>query len=171
MSEERAKKIKLLILDVDGVMTDGRIIYGDDGTEYKCFDVRDGHAMKMAGRAGLKMAIISGRSSKVTERRGKELGIELIYQNVHNKIEVYEKILKENNLKDEETAYIGDDLVDLPVMRRVGLSASVEDALPEVKEEALLVTKNRGGRGAVREIIEYILTSQGLWEGVTKRYY
>lgn len=171
MNEERAKKIKLFIMDVDGVLTDGRIIYGDDGTEYKSFDVRDGHAIKLAKRAGLKIAIISGRSSDIILRRVKELGIDLLYQDVHDKIEVYEKILKENNLKDEEVAYIGDDLVDLPVLRRVGLSIAVEDAIPQVKEEVSLITKSPGGRGAVRETIEFILISKGLWEDVIKKYY
>ena len=171
MKEERAKKIKLLIMDVDGVLTDGRIIYGDDGTEYKSFDVRDGHAIKLAKRAGLMTAIISGRSSKVVTRRGKELGIDLVYQDIHKKIEVYENILKETGLKDDEVAFMGDDLVDLPVLRRVGLAIAVEDALPEVKKEASYVTKTRGGRGAVREAIEFILVSKGLWEEITKRYY
>lgn len=171
MKEERAKKIKLLIMDVDGVLTDGRIIYGDDGTEYKSFNVKDGHAIKLAKRAGLIMAIISGRSSKVVSRRAKELGIDLIHQDIHNKIEVYQNILKETGLKDDEIAFIGDDLVDLPVLRRVGLGIAVEDALPEVKKEALFVTKTPGGRGAVREAIEFILVSKGLWEEVTKRYY
>ena len=171
MSEERAKKIKLLIMDVDGVLTDGRIIYGSDGTEFKSFHVRDGHAMKLANRAGLKMAIITGRDSEIVTRRGKELEVDFIYQKVFNKLEVYEKILQENNLKDEEIAFIGDDIVDLPVMRRVGLSIAVEDAVEELKQESLLITKNPGGRGAVREVIEYILKARGLWEDVTKRYY
>ena len=171
MSEERAKKIKLLIMDVDGVLTDGRIIYGSDGTEFKSFHVRDGHAMKLANRAGLKMAIITGRDSEIVTRRGKELEVDFIYQKVFNKLEVYEKILQENNLKDEEIAFIGDDIVDLPVMRRVGLSIAVEDAVEELKQESLLITKNPGGRGAVREVIEYILKARGLWEDVTRRYY
>jgi len=171
MSEERAKKIKLLIMDVDGVLTDGRIIYGSDGTEFKSFHVRDGHAMKLANRAGLKMAIITGRDSEIVTRRGEELEVDFIYQKVFNKLEVYEKILQENNLKDEEIAFIGDDIVDLPVMRRVGLSIAVEDAVEELKQESLLITKNPGGRGAVREVIEYILKARGLWENVTRRYY
>ena len=171
MSEERAKKIKLLIMDVDGVLTDGRIIYGSDGTEFKSSHVRDGHAMKLANRAGLKMAIITGRDSEIVTRRGKELEVDFIYQKVFNKLEVYEKILQENNLKDEEIAFIGDDIVDLPVMRRVGLSIAVEDAVEELKQESLLITKNPGGRGAVREVIEYILKARGLWEDVTRRYY
>ena len=171
MSEERAKRIKLLIMDVDGVLTDGRIIYGPDGSEFKSFHVRDGHAMKLANRAGLKMAIITGRDSEIVTRRGKELEVDFIYQKVFNKLEVYEKILQENNLKDEEIAFIGDDIVDLPVMRRVGLSIAVEDAVEELKQESLLITKNPGGRGAVREVIEYILKARGLWEDVTKRYY
>jgi YrbI family 3-deoxy-D-manno-octulosonate 8-phosphate phosphatase len=171
MSEERAKKIKLLIMDVDGVLTDGRIIYGPDGSEFKSFHVRDGHAMKLAKRAGLKMAIITGRDSEIVTRRGEELEVDFIYQKVFNKLEVYEKILKENNLKDEEVAFIGDDIVDLSVMRRVGLSIAVEDAAEELRQESLLITKNPGGRGAVREVIEYILKARGLWEDVTKRYY
>ncbi|MFV1951955.1 MAG: KdsC family phosphatase [Nitrospinota bacterium] len=167
---EKAKKIKLLILDVDGVMTDGRIILGDDGKELKFFDVKDGHGIKLAHRAGLTTAIISGREAKLVLLRAKELGIEIVYQNTHDKVGICEKILKQKGFSAEETAYIGDDIVDLPIMSKVGFSIAVADALPYVKDAADLVTEKKGGRGAVREAIEFILKAQGHWEKLFERY-
>ncbi len=165
------KKIKLLILDVDGVLTDGSIIYFADGDEYKIFNVKDGLGIHLAQRAGIKIAIITGRSSKAVDRRARELDIQLVYQNHKNKIPVYEQIKKDLQLKDEEIAYIGDDLTDLAVMQQVGFSVAVNDAAPDVKVIADYVTEKSGGQGAVRELIEMILKEQGLWEQATQKYH
>jgi 3-deoxy-D-manno-octulosonate 8-phosphate phosphatase (KDO 8-P phosphatase) len=167
---EKAKKIKLLILDVDGVMTDGRIILGDDGKELKFFDVKDGHGIKLAHQAGLTTAIISGRESRLVSFRAKELGIKIVYQNIHDKSGICEEIMKEKGFSHDEVAYIGDDIVDLSIMNKVGLSIAVADALPYVKDAADLVTAERGGRGAVREAIEFILKAQGRWERLFEEY-
>jgi len=168
--EDRAKKIKMFITDVDGVLTDGRIILGSRGEEFKFFHVQDGTGITLAHRAGLKTAIISARKSEVTERRARELGISDVYQVSDGKEGAYEKIIKDYGLNDEEVAYIGDDLHDLPILRRVGLAVSVANGRDEVKEVAHYTTKVAGGQGAVREIIEFILKSQGKWEEVTKKY-
>jgi 3-deoxy-D-manno-octulosonate 8-phosphate phosphatase (KDO 8-P phosphatase) len=168
--EEKAKKIKLLILDVDGVMTDGSIILDNNGNEFKRFHVRDGHGIKMLIRAGIKVAIITGRESKVVERRANELGITDVYQNYLKKIEAYYKIKEKYSLSDNEIACIADDVVDLPLMMRTGLSFAVADATVEVKKYASAVTKNNGGRCAVREAVEIILKSKGLWSGIVDGY-
>ena len=126
--KEKLKKIKLLILDVDGVMTDGRIIMDDEGREIKNFNVRDGHGLKILQRYGIKVAILTGRQSKVVEYRAKDLEIKDVYQKVYNKKEVFEKILKKHKLSPDETAFIGDDIVDIPVLKRVGFSVAVADA-------------------------------------------
>lgn len=168
--QEKAKKIKLLILDVDGVMTDGSIILDNSGNEFKIFHVRDGHGIKMLIRAGIKAAIITGRESKVVERRANELGIADVYQNYLKKIEAYDKIKEKYSLSDNEIACIADDVVDLPLMIRAGLSFAVADAMVEVKKYASAVTKSKGGRCAVREAIEFILKSKGLWNGIVDSY-
>ena len=168
--EDRAKKIKMFITDVDGVLTDGRIILGSRGEEFKFFHVQDGVGIILAHRAGLKTAIISARKSEVTERRARELGINDVYQVRDGKEGAYEKILKDYGLNDDEVAYVGDDLHDLPVLRRVGLAVSVANGRDEVKEVVHYTTEMAGGQGAVREIIEFILKSQGKWEEVTKKY-
>ena len=159
-----AKKIRLLILDVDGVMTDGRIILDNNGNELKAFHVRDGHGLKMLGDAGIKIALITGRSSKVVARRAAELRITDVYQSCHNKTEAYEQLLEKFGLKDSEVAYVGDDIVDIPVLKRVGLPVAVADAVYETKKHALLVTKNPGGRGAVREVTDLLLMASGKWK-------
>lgn len=168
---ERAKKIRLLMLDVDGVLTDGRIIYSDNGQEYKCFDVKDGHGLRLAKRAGLMTAFISGRKSPVVDIRAKDLEVDIVLQEVHDKGQAYETILKSFELKDDEVAYVADDIVDLPVLRKVGLGVAVADAVPQVKSACAWVTKKRGGKGAVREVVELILNAQGKWDEVTARYY
>lgn len=168
--KEKAKKIKLLILDVDGVMTDGSIILDNNGNEFKKFHVRDGHGIKMLIRTGVNVAIITGRESKVVERRAKELGITDVYQNYLKKIEAYEKIKEKYALKDDEIACIADDVVDLPIMKCTGLSFAVADAVVEVRKHASIVAKNKGGRCAVREAVEIILKSKGLWTGIIERY-
>lgn len=164
-------KIKLLLLDVDGVMTDGRIIYDNDGGETKSFDVKDGHGLKLVQRAGIQVGIITGRQSAVVERRAAELGIELVYQGVKDKRLPFNEILKQFALTAEEIAYVGDDIVDLPIMRQVGFAATVADAVDDVKPFADMVTKRSGGRGAVREICDFLLKESGRWSSVTRHYF
>ncbi len=165
--KEKAKKIKLLILDVDGVMTDGSILLDNKGNEYKRFHVRDGHGIKMIGRAGITIAIITGRRSKVVELRAKELGITEVYQKIFKKSLIYEKLLKKYKCKDENVAFMGDDVVDQELLKRAGLSAAPADAEEEAKKLADLVTKRNGGRGAVREFTDLILKSSVLWKKVS----
>jgi 3-deoxy-D-manno-octulosonate 8-phosphate phosphatase (KDO 8-P phosphatase) len=167
---ERARKIKILIADCDGVLTDGRIIMLPDSDETKAFDVKDGHAIVMLERAGVKAAIISGRRSSVVRARAKELGVAHLYEMAWVKTEPYEKILAEEGLKDEEACYIGDDVIDIPLLRRAGLAVTVADAVEEAKQYSHLVTKRAGGRGAVREVAELILKAQGKWEEALARY-
>lgn len=168
---ERARKVKLLILDVDGVLTDGRITYASDGTEAKSFDVKDGHGIKLAQRAGIQIALLSGRASEAVTRRARELGIEMVYQRALRKGEIYKQILADAELEDGEVGYIGDDVVDIPVLKRAGFPVAVANAPDEVRLEAVWVTKTPGGYGAVREAIELILQAQGKWETVLARYY
>lgn len=167
---EIAKNIKLLILDVDGVLTDGSIILDNEGNEFKAFNVRDGHGIKMLHKAGIKTAIITGRHSKVVERRAQELGITEVYQRCHIKSVAYEHLIEKMGISDKEVAYIGDDIVDIPIFKRVGLSVAVADATEETKAEAMLVAQNRGGRGAVREVCELILKSNGKWKEIMDEY-
>jgi len=167
---ERARKIRLLILDCDGVLTDGRIIMLPGGDETKTFDVKDGHAMVMAQRAGLRIAIISGRKSSVVRARAEELGVAHLHEMAWVKTEPYEKILAEEGLKDEQVCYVGDDVVDIPLLRRAGLAVAVSDAVEETKAQSHVVTKRKGGRGAVREVIEFILKAQNKWDDAMSRY-
>jgi 3-deoxy-D-manno-octulosonate 8-phosphate phosphatase (KDO 8-P phosphatase) len=167
---ERAKKIKLLILDCDGVLTDGRILMTAEGDEMKTFDVRDGHGLVMFHRAGLRSAIISGRKSAVVQRRAKELGIAHVYEMAWVKLEPYQKILEAEGLEDRQVCYVGDDVVDIPLLRRAGLAAAVADAVAEVKAHSHFVTSVQGGRGAVREVVELILKAQGKWDDLMLRY-
>ena len=171
VKREKLKPIKLLMLDVDGVLTDGKIIYSDSGEEIKAFNVRDGHGIKLLMRAGIEVAFITGRKSKVVLHRARDLGIKNVYQSVKNKLEVYEKILEVKKLKDGNVGFIGDDLVDIPVLKRVGFSAAVGDAIPEVKEVADYVANEKGGEGAVREICELLLKVQNKWGEITERYH
>lgn len=168
---DRLKKIKLLLLDVDGVMTDGRIIFDSNGVESKFFNVKDGHGIKMLQRAGIEVGIISGRQSQVVANRAVELGIERVYLKALDKLAPYLTILADTGLADDEVAFIGDDLIDIPVLRRVGFAAAPADAIAEVLPFVHLVTKNSGGWGAVREISDLLLKSQGRWEELTARYY
>jgi 3-deoxy-D-manno-octulosonate 8-phosphate phosphatase (KDO 8-P phosphatase) len=167
---EAARAIKLLILDVDGVMTDGRVILDNEGNEFKAFNVRDGHGIKMLIREGFKIAIVTGRQSKVVERRALELGITDVFQKCLRKLETYDLLKNKYSLTDKEIAYIGDDIVDLPLLARVGLSVSVADAVAEVRDRALIITKNPGGRGAVREICELLLEAKGVWNRIIEDY-
>lgn len=169
-AHERAKKIKLVVFDVDGVMTDGSIVLDENGTESKHFNVRDGHGIKMLIRAGIQAAIVTGRSSEVVEYRGKELGIQHIRQGALNKAEVMGLLLKETGLRPEEAAFMGDDLIDIPPMGMAGLAAAPSDAVAEAIECAHIVSDLAGGRGAVRELCEFILKAGGAWDEITKRY-
>ncbi len=168
--EQKLAAVKLLLLDVDGVMTDGRIIYDNQGNELKAFDVKDGHGLKMLQRAGVRVGIITGRTSAVVSRRAAELHIDILYQGAKVKLEPYLEILKATGLRDDQVAYMGDDLVDLPILRRVGFSATVADAVPQLAEHVDYVTRRGGGRGAVREVCDLLLQAAGHWEQQTARY-
>lgn len=157
----RAKKIKLLLLDVDGVMTDGRIIIDSRGNETKAFHVRDGHGIKLVQKAGILVGIITGRSSEAVNIRARELSISEVHQGARDKMAVYDAIVAKYDFQDDEVAYIGDDEVDLSIFKRVGLAAAVADADPCVKPHVHLVTRTAGGRGAVREVINFILKNRG----------
>jgi len=157
----RAKKVKLILLDVDGVLTDGSIILDNHGNELKAFHVRDGHGIKIAQRAGIVVGIITGRRSKVVTIRARELGIREVNQGALNKIAVYDSVLSKYGLRDDEVAYMGDDTVDLDIFKRTGLSATVADADPSIKPHVDLIMKAEGGRGAVRELIDLIMHYQG----------
>lgn len=165
-----ARNVRLLILDVDGVMTDGGIVLDGQGNELKVFHVRDGHGIKLLMRQGIEVALITGRESKAVGARAKELGIRHVFQRSLRKLEHYRQLKEQLSLEDGEIAYVGDDIVDIPVMRKVGLSVTVSDADPNVSEFAHHVTAAGGGRGAVREVCELILRAQGLWEGIMDGY-
>ena len=168
---EGLKRIKLLLLDVDGVLTDGRIIYDNHGNETKAFDVKDGHGLKLLQRAGIKVGIITGRQSEIVARRAEELGITIVYQNARDKLVPFREILDDLDLSPDEVAYVGDDVVDLPILMQVGFAATVADAIEDIKPYAHLVTERCGGRGAVREICDHLLKKSGLWPTVTNRYF
>ena len=167
----RIKNIKLVIVDNDGVMTDGRIVYGDHGDELKFFDVRDGFGLVLLRRAGYKTVMVSAKKSPLNKRRAKEVQLCGLYQKATDKLKVFEKILKKFKLKPEEVCYVGDDLIDLPPMRRAGFAVAVANAVPEVLEAAHYTTERPGGRGAVREVGDLLLKTQGQWTEVTQRYF
>lgn len=157
----KARGVKLVIFDVDGVLTDGSLFLGDDGQEYKSFHSRDGHGMKMLKRSGVEIGIITGRSSDVVRIRMESLGIEHVYQGKQDKLPTYEELRDKLGLTDAEVAYVGDDVVDLPIMRRVGLAVAVNDAHPFVVRHAHWQTPHGGGRGAARDVCELVLEAQG----------
>lgn len=171
---QRARKIKLLLMDVDGVLTDGRIYYVPDPRggllETKTFHSRDGLGIRFAHQAGIKTGIISGRRSAVVEYRVRELGIHYARQQVLDKLEPYREILRAARVKDENVCYVGDDLVDLPLLKRVGLAVGVSDGHPLLRRHVHFCTKAPGGSGAVREVIELILAAQGKFEEIMKYY-
>lgn len=169
--QTRLTPIRLLLLDVDGVLSDGRIVYDAHGTEIKTFDVKDGHGIKMLQKAGIEVGIISGRSSKVVNVRAKELGIEILYQGIADKDIPYAEIIKQRGLRDEEIAYIGDDVVDLPILRRVGFAVATADAVDDIRPYVHYVTNRFGGRGAVREVCDLILKARGDWQAVMGGYF
>ncbi|MBT4838680.1 MAG: 3-deoxy-manno-octulosonate-8-phosphatase KdsC [Methylococcales bacterium] len=158
---EKASKIKMIIFDVDGVLTSGELFIGDDGQEYKAFNSLDGHGMKMLQNSGVEIAIITGRTSNVVKTRMKSLGITHLYEGQHDKRLGYKDLKEKVNLTDEEIAYVGDDVVDLPVMKYVGLSVAVNSAHPFVIKHADITVSKDGGRGAAREICELIMDAQG----------
>jgi len=168
--EKRAAKIKLLLFDVDGVLTDGRILMHADGSESKTFDIKDGTGIVWALRQGLTVGFLSARSSAATAQRAAQLGVTLVHQGVRSKLDTYEQIVDGLILEDDQTAYMGDDLLDLPVLSRVGLATAPADAAAEVRSRVHWVTSAKGGSGAARELIEMILRAQGRWEGLLATY-
>jgi 3-deoxy-D-manno-octulosonate 8-phosphate phosphatase (KDO 8-P phosphatase) len=166
---DKAKDIKLVILDVDGVMTDGRIVIDDNGVESRNFDIKDGMGVVVLMMSGVEVAIITSKKSGAVRHRAEELKIKRFYEGIRKKTEPYEEMLKEMGITDAEVAYVGDDLVDLSMMKRVGLPIAVGDAVEDVKNHAAYVTVARGGHGAVRETAEMILKAQGKWEKILSK--
>jgi len=170
---KRAKKIQVFLMDVDGTITDGSVtlLSQADGTalEIKTFSAHDGQGLSLAYTAGLRTGVITGRESAALRRRARELNIEFVYEKQGHKIAAYEEILKKTGVDESAVAFLGDDLPDLPVMRRVGLAAAVGDATPEVKRAAHYVTKATGGKGAAREVVEVILKSKGVWKKMIEK--
>jgi len=166
----KIKKVKLLILDVDGVLTPGDIILDDKGKEIKVFNVLDGFGIVLFQRAGYKTAILSARTTAAVRVRAKDLKMTKICQDAYPKIKVYKQLLREFKLKDAQVCFIGDDIPDLEVLKRAGFSVAVPNAVDEVKREVDHVTKRKGGHGAVREVIELILKTQGKWSGILKAH-
>lgn len=167
---ERAKRVRLVIFDVDGVLTDGSLFLGDDGQEYKAFHSRDGHGMTMLRQSGVTLAIITGRRSEVVRIRMESLGIAHVYQGYRDKLPAYRDIKETLGLEDAAVAYVGDDVVDLPVMRQVGLAIAVADAHPLVVEHCHWQTGAPGGRGAGREVCELIMRAQGTLDPMLQAY-
>ena len=167
----RIKKIKIIVLDVDGVMTDGKVIITDEGRELRNFNVKDGHGIKIAQRAGYQFAILSGKASKAVDVRAAGLGIKIIYQGQLRKVDPYQDIKKKHGYVDEEICCVGDDITELPLFRRCGFAVPVNDAVDELKGAAHFITEANGGHGAVRELCELILKTTGKWDEATARYY
>lgn len=163
---DKAKDIKLVILDVDGVMTDGRIVIDDNGVETRNFDIKDGMGVVVLMMCGVDVAIITSKKSGAVRHRAEELKIKRFHEGIKKKTEPYEEMLKEMNISDAQVAYVGDDLVDLSMMKRVGLPIAVNDAVEDVKQHAAYITRARGGYGAVREVAEMILKAQDKWDKV-----
>jgi 3-deoxy-D-manno-octulosonate 8-phosphate phosphatase (KDO 8-P phosphatase) len=168
---EKAARVRLFLTDVDGVLTDGGILYDGAGLETKRFHVRDGHGIKMMRRAGIETGFITGRTSDVVAIRARELGVRIVRQGAFDKVAAWREILAETRIPAEETAYVGDDIVDLPLLRAVGFSAAPLDAEPYVLDAVDYVSSRPGGKGAVREIIEFLLRANGSWDRVTAKYF
>ncbi|MBU2568470.1 MAG: 3-deoxy-manno-octulosonate-8-phosphatase KdsC [Gammaproteobacteria bacterium] len=166
----KAARLKLLILDVDGVLTDGRLFFDNQGVEYKCFHARDGHGIKLLRQTGVEVAVISGRKSNSVALRMKNLGITHVYQGYENKITAFEELVQALAIDPAEAAHVGDDLLDLPIMSRVGLAIAVEDANFAVKQRAHWCTTLPGGQGAVREVCDLIMQAQGTFAAVLEEY-
>ena len=167
---ERANRIRLAIFDVDGVLTDGSLYIGDDGQEYKAFNSRDGHGMVLLRQTGVTLAIITGRSSEVVRIRMASLGINHVYQGIQDKLAAYEELKQTLGMTDEAIAYVGDDVMDLPVLRRAGLAVAVADAHPLVQRHAHWRTASPGGRGAARDFCELLMEAQGTLDTMMARY-
>ena len=168
--DAKAARLRLLLFDVDGVLTDGTIVMHGDGTESKTFNIRDGTAFVYAHRVGLLTGLLSGRHSLSTSQRAAQLSIAIVEQTSLDKLQVYERVLSERGLSDAEVAFMGDDILDLPVLRRVGLSACPADAVPEVRERVDFVAPSIGGRGAVRDLVELVLKARGEWADLVRRH-
>jgi len=168
--QDRARKIKLLLLDVDGVLTDGSVVIGSYGDEIKNFNIHDGLGIVLAAKAGLKVAIMTALKSKIVKFRANQLGIQKIYAN-HLKLKLLPSVKRDFRVKEEEICFVGDELIDLPILKRVGLAVTVPVGIKEAKELAHYVTEKKGGYGAVREVCELILKAQGKWDKVTARYF
>lgn len=171
MISSKLKTINLLLLDVDGVLTDGGIIYNDDGVQYKEFNVRDGLGIRMLMHFGIQVGIVTGRRSNALLHRCQNLGIDLLFDGIQDKAEVLDQIISQTGTALENIAFVGDDLVDLPLLRRVGLPVAVADAHEVVLKSAAMVTAAKGGDGAVREICEAILKAKGLWDTVLESFF
>lgn len=167
---EKAKKIKLVVFDIDGVMTDGSLFFGDDGQEYKAFNSFDGHGLRMLQECGVKVAVITGRKSNVVEHRMSDLGVTLIYQGYRDKTPAFAALVKEVNLPLDEITYVGDDVVDLPIMSQLDFAIATQNAHPFVKQHAHWITERPGGRGAARDVVEFILEAKGLLEDKLNSY-
>lgn len=167
---KKASRIKVLLFDVDGVLTDGKVLVHANGTESKEFNIRDGIAMVWAQRAGLTVGFLSARTSATTPHRAAQLGVTLVYHGVTSKIETFDRILRDLSVEDDEVAYMGDDIVDLAVLERAGLSAAPADAVEEVRARVDFVSRANGGQGAARELIESILRARGAWDGIVAGY-
>lgn len=164
------KNIKLIALDVDGTLTDGKIYYDGAGNEIKAFNAKDGMAIAQAGKNGIEIAVITGRKSTIVERRAKELGIAHIYQGIHSKVDALNIILDKTNIKYDEVMYIGDDINDIQIMSKVKNAACPNDAVQEVRDICNIISSKNGGNGAVREIIECVLKEQGKWDTIISKY-
>jgi 3-deoxy-D-manno-octulosonate 8-phosphate phosphatase (KDO 8-P phosphatase) len=167
---EKLKNIQLLLLDVDGVLTDGSVIYSDEDSETKVFNVKDGFGLKLVMAAGIKVGLVTGRTSRALHRRCRDLGIRYIYDGVQQKAPLLDKIITETGVGAANTAFIGDDLPDLPLMRRIGLSIAVADAHEVVRDYSEWITSAPGGRGAVREVCDALLKARGDWEKMMEHY-
>ena len=167
---QRASRVSVLLIDVDGVLTDGRIVYAEYGDELKCFDVQDGAGLVFWNRVGLKSAIITARKSRLVKRRAKEMRIDFLAQGCLLKLPYYERLVKRFRVSDEQVCAIGDDLMELPILRRVGFAVAVPNAVDDVKHVSHYVTQRAGGRGAVREVVDLILKAKGLRDQVFQRY-
>lgn len=168
--QEKAASIRLIVFDVDGVLTDGSLFIGDDGQEYKAFNSKDGHGMVMLQQSGVEIAIITGRTSEVVRIRMAGLGIQRVYQGKREKLPAYEELKQLSGFSDQQIAYVGDDVVDLPVMTKVGFAIAVQDAHPLAKQHAHWVTPSGGGRGAGREVCELIMDAQGTLQAALQHY-
>ena len=169
--QDKARKIKLVLLDIDGVMTDGRMIYDNRGNELKNFNVNDGLGIFLIKKAGIKTAIITAQSSNIVKRRAKVLSIDKVYADYHYKIEALGDIKQKFRVQEDEICFVGDELIDMPILKRVGLAVAVSNAINEVKKIAHVITEKSGGKGAVREVCELILKAQGKWDEVTAVYF